>query len=430
MSKSRFYVYVLCRPDGTPFYVGKGQRRRLYDHEREARLGHHCHKCHTIRAIWREGGEVVKHIVFRTDNEHEAFAIERTLIAEYGRNILTNLTDGGEGPSGVIVSEEVRARRAAGVKARAATAEGKAVRSAASRRAAGTIERRAKVARLTKAAWADPEKRAQRIQAIQAARMQPEVREKTRSAIRAAFATPEGRQRKSDATTKNWEDPSYRQKVVASMKAAAASPDGKTKRSAASKRRMADPEVRAKLSAIMKVHYGTPEGRAKRSRAAKKGLTPEGLARLGEGSQRAWADDESRARRINNIRRTNGSEKARSSFREQMQTDWADPERRAERSRALQQSWDIAPAERRAKVSSTTKAAWTDPEKRAARIAAIKASKVKQKGKLDDKAVEIRALYATGNYSLSALGKLYGASAATVWAVVHKTGDSDDELGV
>lgn len=33
---ARWYTYVLCRPDGTPFYVGKGSGRRVLDHELEA----------------------------------------------------------------------------------------------------------------------------------------------------------------------------------------------------------------------------------------------------------------------------------------------------------------------------------------------------------------------------------------------------------
>ena len=34
------YVYVLCRPNRTPFYVGKGVNRRVLAHEAEARQNH------------------------------------------------------------------------------------------------------------------------------------------------------------------------------------------------------------------------------------------------------------------------------------------------------------------------------------------------------------------------------------------------------
>jgi hypothetical protein len=34
---ARYYVYVLHRPDGHPFYVGKGVEQRVLEHEAEAR---------------------------------------------------------------------------------------------------------------------------------------------------------------------------------------------------------------------------------------------------------------------------------------------------------------------------------------------------------------------------------------------------------
>lgn len=102
----RFYVYVLCRPNGKPFYVGKGQGPRVYHHEKEARTGHKCHKCNVIRKIWKQGGQVQRYIVLETDNEQEAFDYERQTIVMYGRENLCNQTDGGEGASGL--SEETR----------------------------------------------------------------------------------------------------------------------------------------------------------------------------------------------------------------------------------------------------------------------------------------------------------------------------------
>src|SRR3546814_2989387 len=59
----RFYVYVLYRPDGRPFYVGKGQNRRALEHEAEARRAHpfgesNPFKCNVIRKIIRKGGGI------------------------------------------------------------------------------------------------------------------------------------------------------------------------------------------------------------------------------------------------------------------------------------------------------------------------------------------------------------------------------------
>lgn len=97
----RFYVYILARPNGMPFYIGKGQGKRIYGHEDEARKGHNCYKCNVIRKIWRNGGGVQRYIVFTTDDEQEALQQEKDLIALHGRENLCNLTDGGDGVSGL-----------------------------------------------------------------------------------------------------------------------------------------------------------------------------------------------------------------------------------------------------------------------------------------------------------------------------------------
>ncbi len=106
----KFYVYILARPNGMPFYVGKGTGRRIHHHEPEAQRGHNCHKCSVIRKIWHEGGQVEKRIVFCTDDEQEAYTEECRLIGLYGRENLTNRTPGGEGGSGFSPSEETRAK--------------------------------------------------------------------------------------------------------------------------------------------------------------------------------------------------------------------------------------------------------------------------------------------------------------------------------
>ena len=102
----RFYVYVLCRPDGRPFYVGKGKGNRIDNHEAYARRGVKNKCCNIIRKIWRNNSEVVKQKVYTTDDEQAAFAMERSLIAAIGREYLANVTDGGEGALGMKHSAE------------------------------------------------------------------------------------------------------------------------------------------------------------------------------------------------------------------------------------------------------------------------------------------------------------------------------------
>lgn len=126
IASPRFYVYVLSRPDGSPFYVGKGRGRRVYWHDSEARRGCRCHKCNVIRKIWLAGGEVQRSIVFTTDDELTALTHERTLVAFYGRAHLTNQTDGGEGTPDFVVSDETRAKMRAAKRGRRLPASHKA----------------------------------------------------------------------------------------------------------------------------------------------------------------------------------------------------------------------------------------------------------------------------------------------------------------
>jgi LEM-3-like GIY-YIG domain len=110
-SRYRFYVYLLLDPAGQPFYIGKGSGGRILDHEREARSGHDCPKCDAIRAIWSAGGQIVKTIVFETDDEQEALVREAELIEQYGLTTLTNKVAGGRGTRGYRFNADQLAQR-------------------------------------------------------------------------------------------------------------------------------------------------------------------------------------------------------------------------------------------------------------------------------------------------------------------------------
>lgn len=91
-----FYVYELADPHtGVAFYVGKGQKRRMHDHEVEASKGTHTRKCDRIRNIWARGLKVEKRVVSTHGDENEALQAEFDLIAEYGLENLTNVLPGG-----------------------------------------------------------------------------------------------------------------------------------------------------------------------------------------------------------------------------------------------------------------------------------------------------------------------------------------------
>lgn len=123
-SPLRFYVYVMSRPDGRPFYVGKGNGRRIWVHESHTRMGKRGIRFSIIRKIWYAGGAVAYQIASFHEYEADAFAAEMRLIAEIGRREnggpLVNRTDGGEGPTGFTqeITPVMRAKISAALKGR------------------------------------------------------------------------------------------------------------------------------------------------------------------------------------------------------------------------------------------------------------------------------------------------------------------------
>lgn len=206
----RFCVYVLCRPDGRPFYVGKGSGKRVFDHEVEARNGHKCHKCNIIRKIWRQGGEIQRYTVFTTDDQEEAYAYERELIASIGREHLANNTDGGTGGRGRVVTPAERALHSLRSKVVSADPAWRAHTSAHRKAYWEDPSLREEQSERMRATWADPDLRAQRSDAIRERLNAPDVREKKSMSTRAWRSTPEQRAKMSAESKARWADPEFR----------------------------------------------------------------------------------------------------------------------------------------------------------------------------------------------------------------------------
>ena len=99
VNPNRFYTYAYLREDKTPYYIGKGQKRRAYQNTGKP--------CATPKDKSR--------IIYLKQNliEEEALKHEIYMINIFGRKdnqtgILRNKTNGGEGVSGYIVSDEMK----------------------------------------------------------------------------------------------------------------------------------------------------------------------------------------------------------------------------------------------------------------------------------------------------------------------------------
>jgi len=104
-----FYTYAYLRKDGTPYYIGKGRNKRCFQE-----VGRCCRM-----------PKDKSRILFLKLNltEGEAFRHEKYMIAIYGRldlgtGILRNRSDGGEGASGRLLSEESRRKMSESAKRR------------------------------------------------------------------------------------------------------------------------------------------------------------------------------------------------------------------------------------------------------------------------------------------------------------------------
>lgn len=95
---NKFYVYALVNPiTKLPFYIGKGTKKRCFDHLNGKIRGENCYKDHTIDKIRSQGFEPTISILKENLTEQMAYEFEEELILTYGRKtheengILTNI---------------------------------------------------------------------------------------------------------------------------------------------------------------------------------------------------------------------------------------------------------------------------------------------------------------------------------------------------
>lgn len=195
-STSCYYVYLWIRSAkslngdaGTPYYIGKGKRRRAY-------------QSHQGIKPPRDRSRIV--IVAKNLNETDAFQIEILLIHFWGRidigtGCLRNRTNGGEGVSGL--SQEGRAKISAKLKGRPGV-KGKPV----------PLEMRKRISEALKGQRLSPE----RIAKISATvkkwyKDNPEQLDEMRNRAIEYFKNPEARERLSVTAKEQWNRPNFRE---------------------------------------------------------------------------------------------------------------------------------------------------------------------------------------------------------------------------
>jgi len=130
-----FYTYAFLREDRTPYYIGKGTGKRIYSTNRRVKPP-----------------KDKSRVIYLKQNltEEEAFRHEIYMIAVFGRKdlgtgILINMTDGGEGCSGAIRSDETKKRMSKAKKGKIFSEEHKRKLSDAHKGENHSEERRIKI---------------------------------------------------------------------------------------------------------------------------------------------------------------------------------------------------------------------------------------------------------------------------------------------
>ena len=223
------FVYIDRKIDGSPFYVGIGNKRRVFV---KVRNELHTRICNKYAGCYRE-------IVFFGDRD-QALTEEERLIALYGRinngtGVLANFTNGGDGGTGRVITDEMR-------------------KSASERMTAkySSDEWREFWRNSTTKVFTDDRVRRKHHSGVVSAWKKEDVREKHKILTKRAMNLPDVKKRQTDG-----------------IRAVCATDEYKRKRSATTKRVFSDPDVRARQIASLKATMNEPEfkkGLAKRSK--------------------------------------------------------------------------------------------------------------------------------------------------------------------
>lgn len=141
----KFYLYAHSRNDtGEVFYIGKGAWRKRGGQRHTAVIG----RSQFWKSVVAKAGGFTSHIIGEFEDEKECFWAESAMIKYHGRRdqgngTLVNHTDGGEGCTGSVRSEEAKQRQSAALSGRRLSPEHRSKLSAAKSGLAWTDRQRA-----------------------------------------------------------------------------------------------------------------------------------------------------------------------------------------------------------------------------------------------------------------------------------------------
>jgi len=135
---NNYYTYAYLREDGTPYYIGKGKSGRINS------------SLHTIH-LPTEKERIIYLKQNLTDEEarkHEIYMIAILGRKDLGTGILRNMTDGGEGCAGRVLSEETKKKLSDSHKGRKKGAAHRKALSEAAKKRKASEETREKMSKI------------------------------------------------------------------------------------------------------------------------------------------------------------------------------------------------------------------------------------------------------------------------------------------
>ena len=252
---NKFYVYLHCKPDEVPFYVGKG----TFSRSQRLSSRNQYHK----NIVAKYGKKNIKIYVFECDSEEQAFSDEVQWIeclTKQGYE-LSNMTIGGEGVSGHKHSEETKARLSEANRNRKGE-----------KRQPHSEERKQEISELTKTALLNPEIRKKIHNSLlgnknSLGRIHPdEVKAKIAESTKQALSNPEIRAKMSVSHTGKKRGPmseEQKAKLRLAHLGKKLSPEHKAKISESGKGTKRPPvseETRKKLSEAAKNQHRSKQG--------------------------------------------------------------------------------------------------------------------------------------------------------------------------